>query len=124
MPTFASRVTRATPPSHCGDIRFGARVHWLVLAACALVAGGCFSKVQLDGFMETQTNEAFERVRSQASFDMQCSPDDIQVKILTIHKVSEIPDTLGVTGCGKRAVYVRPHNSNQWIQNTHTQPAP
>jgi hypothetical protein len=57
----------------------------------------------------------------RSSFEMQCAKDQLQLKGLSaeIDKKVELGDQVGVTGCGKRSVYVL--TPNGWLLNGQSQ---
>jgi len=68
----------------------------LVLLAFALLAG-CVTPVSFD--------QARERVLLRASFEFACPPDKLKVQELSSDASG--PVYVGVSGCSRRAVYVR-----------------
>ncbi|MFZ5445573.1 MAG: hypothetical protein ACOZQL_36615 [Myxococcota bacterium] len=62
-----------------------------------LVLAGCVTPVSFD--------QARQRVLLRASFEFGCPPDKLQVQELSSDEAG--PVYLGVTGCSRRAVYVR-----------------
>jgi hypothetical protein len=68
----------------------------LLVIACALSAG-CITPVSFD--------QAKQRVLLRASFEFACPPDKLQVQELSSDEAG--PVYLGVSGCSRRAVYVR-----------------
>ncbi|MCC6333248.1 MAG: hypothetical protein IT380_04560 [Myxococcales bacterium] len=69
----------------------------LVLVALGFSATACVTPVSFDA--------ARQRVLLRASFELACSPDKLQVQELATDEVG--PVYLGVSGCARRAVYVR-----------------
>jgi hypothetical protein len=69
----------------------------LALTACALLGAGCITPVSFD--------QAKQRVLLRASFEFACPPDKLQVQELSSDEAG--PVYLGVSGCSRRAVYVR-----------------
>ena len=82
------------------------------LASLLALAAGCVS-----------TGEYFtKRGLERASFEMQCPKEQLQVKGLTADLDHEVKpgDQVGVTGCGKRLVYVL-NPSGGWLLNSQSQ---
>lgn len=65
--------------------------------AVAVAAAGCVTPVSF--------SQAKERVLLRASFEFACPPDKLQVQELASDEAG--PVYVGVSGCGRRAVYVR-----------------
>jgi hypothetical protein len=68
-----------------------------LLGAAALLLSACVTPISFD--------QAKQRVLLRASFEFACPPDKINVQELTSDAAG--PIYLGVTGCNRRAVYVR-----------------
>ena len=65
--------------------------------ALALVSSGCVTPITFD--------QARQRVLLRASFEFACPPDKLNVQELSSDEAG--PVYLGVSGCSRRAVYVR-----------------
>jgi hypothetical protein len=69
----------------------------LLVLAAAIVGAGCVTPVTFD--------QARQRVLLRASFEFACPPDKLAVQELSSDEAG--PIYLGVSGCNRRAVYVR-----------------
>lgn len=72
---------------------------------------------QVDGFTvyEGYYNESKQEVLRRASFDLSCPPEQMTIQILAGSGGSvEAPRQYGVTGCDRKAVYVRVPNVG-WV---------
>lgn len=67
------------------------------LLAVVLFGAGCVTPISFD--------QARQRVMLRASFEFSCPPDKLTVQELTSDAAG--PIYLGVSGCNRRAVYVR-----------------
>lgn len=68
-----------------------------VLALALLTSAGCVTPVTFD--------QAKQRVLLRAAFEFACPPDKLAVQELSSDQAG--PIYLGVSGCSRRAVYVR-----------------
>ena len=68
-----------------------------LLLVVALVSAGCVTPITFD--------QAKQRVLLRASFEFACPPDKLGVQELSSDEAG--PVYLGVSGCNRRAVYVR-----------------
>jgi len=75
----------------------------LVLASCAYNP-------------EKYVNISKEKVLPRASFEMGCPEEEIEVKVLTENEVG-YPETLGLTGCNRKLVYMRLDGETDWFLN-------
>ena len=70
-------------------------------------------------------NEAGQdAVRERASFDFECPSD--QLTLMSLESESEFPTQYGVTGCGRRSVYVHLPSSGwpgTWVLDSNSNPA-
>ena len=66
---------------------------------------------------ESFTEHALDR----AAFEMRCPKDQLQIKALgsDLDDVAEAGKQVGVSGCGKRLVYVK--TPSGWILNSQSQ---
>lgn len=90
-----------------------------VAIAFALLSTGC-ATVRVNGFTINEMD--WERVepvvRSRASFDLSCDERQLDLKLLAVGDTPYTSDKamqIGVTGCGKKAVYVRAPAG--WVAN-------
>lgn len=58
-----------------------------------------------------------ETTLSRASFEMQCPQQQLTVEDLTPQEEAAAGSQMGVSGCGKRAVYVKT-DYDGWVNNT------
>ena len=88
-----------------------------------LLAVGCGPSIVIDGFKLDQSQYNLDRAQlmKRASFDLNCSEDKLQVKV-----IDAIGDTnheqmkqVGVSGCDQRATYVNTFDATGWVMNTH-----
>jgi hypothetical protein len=93
----------------------------LVCGAAVLLAGsGCLTPVSFE--------QARQRVLLRAAFEFACPPDKLQVQELSSDEAG--PMYLGVSGCARRAVYVRLHTAsgamfiNDTVPPTSDAPSP
>lgn len=83
------------------------------IALLAPLLGGCLSAAQLhDMRMKDFTESTLQRV----AFEMSCPREQISVVDLTTPEATS--DSIGVSGCGKRAVYMMIPHEHTWINNT------
>lgn len=68
-----------------------------LLVGAAVLAMGCVTPISFD--------QAKQRVLLRASFEFACPPDKLGVQELSSDEAG--PIYLGVSGCNRRAVYVR-----------------
>jgi hypothetical protein len=71
---------------------------------------GCVSIADME-------KESFDKVYPRASFDMDCSKDKLDLIIINANQQG-YPETIGVRGCDKKAVYVRPDRQTNWVLNS------
>lgn len=82
------------------------------LAAVALLCAGCATPMSFD--------QARQRVLLRAAFEFTCPPDKLAVQELSSDSAG--PVYLGVTGCNRRAVYVRVETLNGALYLNDTVP--
>lgn len=82
----------------------------IVLLTVITVMTGCASIADME-------KESFDKVYPRASFDMDCPRDKIDLTIINANQHG-YPETIGVRGCDKKAVYVRPDRQTNWILNS------
>lgn len=78
-------------------MRRGTTVRGLSILAACLATAACVTPVTFD--------QAKQRVLLRASFEFACPPDKLQVQELASDEAG--PIYVGVSGCNRRAVYVR-----------------
>lgn len=88
------------------------------MVAALVVAAGCATPISFD--------QAKQRVLLRASFEFACPPDKLGVQELSSDESG--PVYLGVSGCNRRAVYVRLNTGagslylNDTVPSTETRP--
>jgi hypothetical protein len=90
-----------------------------LLLAMGLLLSGCATMINRDGFSLVQSD--WERqeadLRARASFELSCAADQLTVHVLTTMPAYEnYAQQVGVTGCEKKAVYVR--TVSGWVANS------
>jgi hypothetical protein len=84
----------------------GHRAVQSTLAAAIAMACGCaFSSDQLHADL-----------RRRAAYDFNCPPESLSIVDLSESQGGNV-NSAGVSGCGKRATYVRPLNNTAWVLN-------
>jgi len=86
----------------------------LLLVGLAIGISGCTT---IGNKAEFEKN-SFDRVYPRAEFDMDCPKEKLKLTIINANRHG-YPETIGVRGCGHKAVYVRPDNQENWILNTN-----
>lgn len=66
---------------------------------------------------------AVKTVTSRASFDLGCPADELELLVLSTEGARKVANQIGVTGCGKQAVYVYFSSSDTWIADSAITPA-
>lgn len=101
----------------------------LSLLGCATTASlSSRPKVSVDG-LDSVDRECLERsmarIEKRAEFELSCSPDQIEVKVLEVAPLRQsssefylCPQLVGVSGCGHRVVYV--NMDGTWLMNTES----
>ena len=90
-----------------------------LLVAAVLLGAGCVTPITFD--------QAKQRVLLRASFEFACPPDKLGVQELSSDEAG--PVYLGVSGCNRRAVYVRLNTGagalylNDTVPSTETRPS-
>jgi hypothetical protein len=102
----------------------------LVASSLALACGGG-KVIHVNGIevYEKHWNKAITGLAPRAAYDLQCP--QAQLLFTLFQKTGREPTEVGVDGCGKRAVYVRPNSrvggytaiSDTWVMNTVSEPA-
>jgi hypothetical protein len=90
-------------------------------AAALLALPSCLPSLQSGEFTvdKGMTESAFRTVRGRASFELECPADKLELVVLGTNPVKWMPDRatqIGVTGCGRRGVYVP--GGNGWVLNS------
>ena len=89
-----------------------------VLLLCASCAAAAFTR---DGFVMSKSLWADDEkaIKARASFELSCPAESLALQVLILVPRSEFASQVGVTGCGKKAVYVIPNNryGEGWIAN-------
>lgn len=83
------------------------------LVAVAMLTTGCVTPVSFD--------QARQKVMLRASFEFQCPPDKLYVQDLASDAAG--PIYVGVSGCNRRAVYLRVETANGSLFINDTVPA-
>jgi hypothetical protein len=65
---------------------------------------------------------AMKIVTSRASFDFGCPADELELLVLSTEGARKVANQIGVTGCGKQAVYVYFSSSDTWIADSAITP--
>ena len=89
----------------------GVALALLTLAACDPEA---WRKARLKDFNQ--------RALPRASFELNCSKERIEVVEVSPQETGWVGSQVGVTGCGRRAVYVL--TEQDWMNNTGVQSSP
>jgi hypothetical protein len=66
---------------------------------------------------------AMKTITSRASFDLTCPEDELELKVLATEGARKLASQIGVTGCGKKAVYIYFASSDTWIADSAITPA-
>ena len=66
---------------------------------------------------------AMNTITSRASFDLSCPEDELELKVLATEGARKLASQIGVTGCGKKAVYIYFASSDTWIADSAITPA-
>ena len=93
----------------------------LVALLCASCAGSRRAAFTRDGFAMSEPlwEDDEKAIKARSSFDLSCPAESLTLQVLTLVPRSEFASQVGVTGCGKKAVYVIPNNryGEGWIAN-------
>jgi hypothetical protein len=65
---------------------------------------------------------AMKRVTSRASFDLSCPEDELELSVLSTTGARKLANQIGVTGCGKKVVYVYFSSTDSWIADSDITP--
>ena len=84
------------------------------LLAAALMAALCVSC--------SHDKHAMKTVTSRASFDLSCPEDELELSVLSTTGARKLANQIGVTGCGKKAVYVYFSSTDSWIADSEITP--
>ena len=96
----------------------------LLLLAGTLSIASCASVPTMEsgGFTVERpyTEAAFDNVRNRAAFELSCPKEQLQLVVINVAPSCEgrIPSTLGVEGCGHRAVYVHVRSDAGWVMSS------
>jgi hypothetical protein len=66
---------------------------------------------------------AVKTITSRASFDLSCPEDELELKVLATEGARKLASQIGVTGCGKKTVYIYFASSDTWIADSAITPA-
>lgn len=66
---------------------------------------------------------AMKTVTSRASFDLGCPAEELELRVLSTDGARKVANQIGVTGCGKQAVYVYFSSGDTWIADSAITPA-
>ena len=95
----------------------------LVLIGFGILFGGCMP-VQKNGLMVSQGrwDEMTPPLLERASFEMNCPKGSLTLRLLktTVMMGGATPSTVGVMGCGQRAVYVWDPYRTQFVLNSQS----
>lgn len=93
-----------------------------LLAVIGCATGATFKK---DGFViqENLWRDDETSIKARAAFDLSCPAESLTLQVLTLVPRSYFAAQVGVTGCERKAVYVRPENRYDapWIMNSAAQ---
>jgi hypothetical protein len=83
----------------------------LLLSSCATIQSGGFTV--REGF----TEDAFEKVKGRATFDLDCPKEKLELVVLGTGLAlgGDVPTQIGASGCGHKAVYVM--TPSGWLMN-------
>jgi len=65
---------------------------------------------------------AMKTVTSRASFDLSCPEDELELSVLSTTGARKLANQIGVTGCGKKVVYVYFSSTDSWIADSDITP--
>ena len=93
---------------------------WLIATATLMGLSGCATMIMRDGFELLKENwVANEReIISRASFELSCAPDKLTLQVLADMQGANVASQVGVTGCDRKVVYVKPYGSGTWVMNS------
>lgn len=102
----------------------------LVGVLALVVTTGCAATVKIGGIVVVK--EAWDRaemeIRSRASFELRCAPEQLSLRILSTMQFLEGagPSSIGVSGCDRQATYVRVVNAHRetWLLEGTSDRAP
>lgn len=101
-------------------------LHGILAATVATSLVACMSTTLVDGkpMAESYWQNDKDQIVTRAAFDLACDASAIQIRILKTQcvGVSEwcTARQVGVTGCDRRAVYVKADGETGWVMNTTT----
>lgn len=94
------------------------------LCAALGALGGCRTVIEVDGInvIESYWRGTTDELGTRTSFDIDCPPSAVQFQL--IKRTGRYPSEVGVTGCGRRATYVRAvgRNVGPWVLNVYSGP--
>jgi hypothetical protein len=89
-----------------------------LLGGFCMVASGCFSMVEVDGFrtVERYWEDTKREIPTRAAFEFNCPRENISLTLLAVDR-NGFAQSVGATGCDKKAVYVSMPDG-AWILNS------
>jgi hypothetical protein len=66
---------------------------------------------------------AMKTVTARASFDLSCPQDELELTVLSTAGARKLASQIGVSGCGKKVVYVYFSSTDSWIADSAITPA-
>lgn len=85
---------------------------------------GCGPTIKSGAFTlkKDYADRAFELITNRAEFELDCPKN--QLSLVTLNIIPDIggdvPSQVGVSGCGRRGVYIKSHGTTAWVMNTVT----
>jgi len=87
----------------------------------AVVLAGCAPPFVRDGFeLDAHYWQVVEQaILSRATFELSCDASQLKLRVLGTFKGVAVANLVGVEGCGKKVVYVRPPGrGTTWVMNS------
>jgi hypothetical protein len=102
------------------------RVVVVALLWAAVVVGCSGPKIEVNGIQvyERHWNKTLEELKPRVEFELGCPAH--QVEFHLFKRTQRTPTEVGVTGCGKRGMYVRTVVDTRvgpWVLNSESSPA-
>ena len=82
---------------------------------------GCAERIQVDGFtlVKAAVDKDFAAVTNRASFEFPCPKEQLRLVVLNVLPYNNVfANQIGVSGCGRKAVYVQTFQG--WVMNNET----
>lgn len=94
-----------------------------VLLTCLMLTAGCHATATTTVGGRVVYEEAWQNARKQvskrAAFELNCSAEQLTLSILaTFSGDDQFVNSIGVEGCGHRAVYLYAPHTAQWVLNS------